>query len=132
VVTTCNQADGLPALSARRTARRGCGFCYVYVLSERIPVPFADLVQKVKLTQNVRKKMLFAVVDGESDLTFTKLKKRTQRGKMTPLTVDLSGKPTPPFLTTESLSGSATRRAALRAGLLTESSLMEIAPALAS
>jgi len=68
----------------------GAASAYVYVLSERIPVPFADLVQKVKLTQNVRKKMLLAVVDGESDLTFYEAKNARMRGKMTPLTVDLS------------------------------------------
>jgi tRNA-intron endonuclease len=68
----------------------GAAFAYVYVLSERIAVPFADLMQKVKLTQNVRKKMLLAVVDGESDLTFYEAKNARMQGKMAPLTVDLS------------------------------------------
>ena len=68
----------------------GAAFAYVYVLSERIAVPFADLMQKVKLTQNVRKKMLLAVVDGESDLTFYEAKNARMQGKMAPLTVDLA------------------------------------------
>ncbi|MGA7076226.1 MAG: tRNA-intron lyase [Halobacteriota archaeon] len=63
---------------------------YVYVLSERISVPLADLVEKVKLTQKVRKKMLLAVVDGESDLTFYEAKNVIMRGKMPPLAADLS------------------------------------------
>jgi len=68
----------------------GAASSYVYVLSERIPIRFADLVQKVKLTQSVRKKMLLAVVDGESDLTYYEAKSAHMRGKMAPLTVDLS------------------------------------------
>ena len=63
---------------------------YVYVLSERIPLPFAELAEKVKLAQNVRKKMLLAVVDGESDLTFYVAKNANMQGKMPALALDLS------------------------------------------
>jgi tRNA-intron endonuclease len=69
----------------------GPATAYVYVLSERISVPFVDLVKKVKLVQKLRKKMLLAVVDGESDLTFYEAKCANMQGKMPPLTLDLSG-----------------------------------------
>ena len=68
----------------------GPASAYVYVLSERISVPFMELVEKVKLAQNVRKKMLLAVVDGESDLTFYTAKTANMQGKMPPLGLDLS------------------------------------------
>jgi tRNA-intron endonuclease, archaea type len=68
----------------------GPASAYVYVLSERIPVPFVELVEKVKLTQNVRKKMLLAVVDGESDLTFYAAKTANMQGKMPELALDLA------------------------------------------
>lgn len=68
----------------------GPASAYVYVLSERISVPFAELMEKVRLTQNVRKKMLLAVVDEESDLTFYEAKSASMQGKMPSLAVDLS------------------------------------------
>jgi tRNA-intron endonuclease len=68
----------------------GPASAYVYVLSERISLPFLDLVEKVKLTQNVRKKMLLAVVDGESDLTFYAAKTANMQGKMPQLAPDLA------------------------------------------
>jgi tRNA-intron endonuclease len=68
----------------------GPASAYVYVLSERIPLPFMELVEKVKLTQNVRKKMLLAVVDGESDLTFYAAKTANMQGKMPELALDLA------------------------------------------
>jgi tRNA-intron endonuclease len=68
----------------------GPASAYVYVLSERISLPFAELVEKVTLAQNVRKKMLLAVVDGESDLTFYIAKNVSMQGKMPPLGLDLS------------------------------------------
>ncbi|MGZ4935252.1 MAG: tRNA-intron lyase [Halobacteriota archaeon] len=64
---------------------------YVYVLSERIPLSFDDIVDKVKISQNVRKTMLLAIVDGESDLTFYEAKNATMRGKMPAFDGDLSG-----------------------------------------
>jgi tRNA-intron endonuclease len=68
----------------------GPASAYVYVLSERISLPFLELVEKVKLTQNVRKKMLLAVVDGESDLTFYAAKTANMQGKMPELALDLA------------------------------------------
>ncbi len=64
---------------------------YVYVLSERIPLSFDDIVSKVTISQNVRKTMLLAIVDGESDLTFYEAKSATMRGKMPPFNENLSG-----------------------------------------
>ncbi len=63
---------------------------YVYVLSERIPLSFGDVLEKVRISQNVRKTMLLAIVDGESDLTFYEAKNATMRGKMPALDVTLS------------------------------------------
>lgn len=68
----------------------GPASAYVYVLSERISLPFVELVEKVKLTQNMRKKMLLAVVDGESDLTFYAAKTANMQGKMPQLAPDLA------------------------------------------
>jgi tRNA-intron endonuclease, archaea type len=75
-----------------RGGRPGAGpaSSYVYVLSERISLPFLELVEKVKLTQNVRKKMLLAVVDEESDLTFYTAKIANMQGKMPQLAPDLA------------------------------------------
>ncbi len=64
---------------------------YVYVLSERIPVHFVDILGKVQISQNVRKTMLLAIVDGESDLTFYEARAATMRGKMPTFNEDLSG-----------------------------------------
>ena len=63
---------------------------YVYVLSERIPIPFRDILGKVNVARNVRKKMLLAVVDGESDLTFYEAKSATMHGEMPAFETDLS------------------------------------------
>jgi tRNA-intron endonuclease len=63
---------------------------YVYVMSERIPVPFIDILNKVKIAQNVRKKMMLAIVDEESDLTYYEVKSMSMQGTMPPFAVNLS------------------------------------------
>ena len=63
---------------------------YVYVMSERIPVPFTDILDKVRLAQNLRKKMMLAIVDEEGDLTYYDVKSAIIQGTMPPFNVDLS------------------------------------------
>jgi len=43
---------------------------FVYALSERNPMPLKDLVRKLETTANMRKELVIAVVDEESDITF--------------------------------------------------------------
>ncbi len=64
---------------------------YVYVLSERVPVPFVDMLDKVQISQNVRKTMLLAIVDEESDLTFYEARTAAMHGKMPAFDEDISG-----------------------------------------
>lgn len=54
---------------------------FVYVRSERIPMPLSDLVPWVSAAENVRKQMILAIVDEESDLTYYEVKKVHPKGK---------------------------------------------------
>ncbi|MBZ3935247.1 tRNA-intron endonuclease [Methanimicrococcus blatticola] len=48
---------------------------YVYVRSERMPIPFSELTALMNEAQNVRKQFILAVVDEESDITFYDVKR---------------------------------------------------------
>ncbi len=54
---------------------------FVYVRSERIPMPLSDLLPSVNAAENVRKQMILAIVDEESDLTYYEVKKVKVKGK---------------------------------------------------
>lgn len=54
---------------------------YVYVRSERMPIPFAELTALMNEAQNVRKQFILAVVDEESDITFYDVKRADAVGK---------------------------------------------------
>ncbi|TGC11391.1 tRNA-intron lyase [Methanolobus halotolerans] len=54
---------------------------FVYVRSERIPMPLTDLLPSVNAAENVRKQMILAIVDEESDLTYYEVKKVNPKGK---------------------------------------------------
>ncbi|WP_406671485.1 tRNA-intron lyase [Methanolobus sp. ZRKC4] len=55
---------------------------FVYVRSERIPMPLSDLLPSVNAAENVRKQMILAIVDEESDLTYYEVKKADIKGSM--------------------------------------------------
>jgi tRNA-intron endonuclease len=55
---------------------------FVYVRSERIPMPLTDLLTSLNAAVNVRKQMILAIVDEESDLTYYEVKTVKMKGKM--------------------------------------------------
>ena len=55
---------------------------FVYVRSERIPMPLTDLLTSLNAAINVRKQMILAIVDEESDLTYYEVKNVKMKGKM--------------------------------------------------
>lgn len=55
---------------------------YVYVLSERMPVPLKEFLEPVRLAGQMRKRLMVAVVDEESDITFYEAREKSMIGKM--------------------------------------------------
>jgi tRNA-intron endonuclease len=55
---------------------------FVYVLSERQPMLLTDLVQQVETASNVKKELIMAVVDEESEITFYGARLRNMKGDM--------------------------------------------------
>ncbi|MCK4938299.1 MAG: tRNA-intron lyase [Methanosarcinales archaeon] len=55
---------------------------FIHVLSERQPVPLMNLVHHVKTAANVRKELVMAVVDEESDITYYGVSLRNMKGDM--------------------------------------------------
>ena len=55
---------------------------YVYVVSERTPLPLNDLLEPVRLAGKMRKKLMLAIVDEESDITFYEARERSMKGSM--------------------------------------------------
>jgi len=43
---------------------------FVHVISEREPLGLGELIKQLKVVENVRKRMILAIVDEESDITF--------------------------------------------------------------
>ncbi|MCL7413075.1 MAG: tRNA-intron lyase [ANME-2 cluster archaeon] len=61
---------------------------FIHVLSERQPVPLTDLVHQVRTAASVRKELVMAVVDEESDITYYGASLRTMKGDMRPASTD--------------------------------------------
>lgn len=55
---------------------------YVLVISERMPLPLRDIVEPVRLAGQMRKKLMLAIVDEESDITFYEAREKSLAGKM--------------------------------------------------
>ena len=55
---------------------------FIHVLSERQPVPLIDLVHHVQTAANVRKDLVMAVVDEESDITYYRVSLSSMKGDM--------------------------------------------------
>lgn len=53
---------------------------FVHVVTERKPLPMADLITNMQAAINVRKEMVLAIVDEESDITYYGVKPNTLKG----------------------------------------------------
>ncbi|MBP2029168.1 tRNA-intron endonuclease [Methanohalophilus levihalophilus] len=54
----------------------------VYVQSERVPLKIKELLQSLKTAENMRKQLVLAVVDEESDITYYEVKSSKLHGGM--------------------------------------------------
>ena len=55
---------------------------YVLVISERNPLPLKEITEPVRLAGQMRKKLMLAIVDEESDITFYEARERSMTGMM--------------------------------------------------
>ena len=55
---------------------------YVLVISERMPLPLQEIMQPVRVAGQMRKKLMLAIVDEESDITFYEAKEKAMSGLM--------------------------------------------------
>jgi tRNA-intron endonuclease len=55
---------------------------YVLVISERMPLPLQEIMQSVRLAAQMRKKLMLAIVDEESDITFYEAREKVMSGLM--------------------------------------------------
>jgi tRNA-intron endonuclease len=56
---------------------------YVLVISERMPLPLKEIIDPVRVAGQMRKKLMLAIVDEESDITFYEAKEKAMSGLMT-------------------------------------------------
>ena len=56
---------------------------YVLVISERMPLPLQDIMQPVRMAGQMRKRLMLAIVDEESDITFYEAREKSMVGLMT-------------------------------------------------
>lgn len=61
---------------------------FVHVISERKPLPMMQLITNLQAAANVRKEMILAIVDEESDITYYGVKTNTLKGGMSPLDIN--------------------------------------------
>ncbi|HWQ20447.1 MAG TPA: tRNA-intron lyase [Methanotrichaceae archaeon] len=55
---------------------------YVYVVSERTPLPMPEILEPMRVAGQMRKKLMLAIVDEESDITFYEAREKSMAGKM--------------------------------------------------
>jgi tRNA-intron endonuclease len=55
---------------------------YVLVISERTPLPLKEVLQPVQFASQMRKKLMLAIVDEESDITFYEAREKSMAGQM--------------------------------------------------
>jgi len=67
---------------------------FVYVRTERIPMPLRDLMKSLNAALNVRKQMILAIVDEESDITFYEVKSVNPKGEMDEIYPDITAEAT--------------------------------------
>jgi tRNA-intron endonuclease len=56
---------------------------YVLVISERMPLALKEIIEPVRLAAQMRKKLMLAIVDEESDITFYEAREKVMSGLMT-------------------------------------------------
>jgi len=62
---------------------------FIHVVTERKPLPLAQLIANLKAALNVRREMVLAIVDEESDITYYGVKFQHMKGGMGPLAVEM-------------------------------------------
>ncbi len=55
---------------------------YVFVISERMPLLLSDLIEHLGTVNNLKKRLVLAIVDEESDITHYEVKKITPKGTL--------------------------------------------------
>ncbi|MHC1631094.1 MAG: tRNA-intron lyase [Methanotrichaceae archaeon] len=55
---------------------------YVFVISERQPLALKEIIDPIKITRQMRKRLMLAIVDEESDITFYEAKEKSLQGDM--------------------------------------------------
>ncbi len=55
---------------------------YVLVISERMPLPLKEIIEPVRVAAQMRKKLMLAIVDEESDITFYEAREKSMKGRM--------------------------------------------------
>lgn len=62
---------------------------FIHVVTERKPLPLAQLISNLKAALNVRREMVLAIVDEESDITYYGVKFQRMKGGMGPLAIEM-------------------------------------------
>jgi tRNA-intron endonuclease len=62
---------------------------FIHVVTERKPLPLSQLISNLKAALNVRREMVLAIVDEESDITYYGVKVQRMKGSMGPLPVEM-------------------------------------------
>jgi tRNA-intron endonuclease len=55
---------------------------YVSVVSERMPLSLSDILEPMKVAEQMRKRLMLAIVDEESDITYYEARDKTLAGRM--------------------------------------------------
>jgi len=55
---------------------------YVRVISERLPLSLGEMMDPIRVARQMRKRLMLAIVDEESDITFYEAREKTLRGDM--------------------------------------------------
>ena len=62
---------------------------FIHVVTERKPLPLSQLISNLQSALNVRREMVLAIVDEESDITYYGVKFQRMKGGMGPLAMEL-------------------------------------------
>jgi len=64
----------------------------IRVLSEREPMEITGLEKDILITKNLKKRLLYAIVDEEGDITYYEIKEKKMRGSLPSLSMDTNVK----------------------------------------
>lgn len=62
---------------------------FVHVVTERKPLPLRQIMSSLRAALNVRREMVLAIVDEESDITYYGVKLQRMKGSMPPMEVEV-------------------------------------------